>query len=396
VDIDTLKLDAQRAELRRDFKLAKQLWIRVLAASPADYDAVEGIERLVLTSATPAIPPAEIEAPVLPPATGQRDATSPTPAKPAISTFEFEVVTLEVKRSSRIAGLGQKVELLTHRYPRRTEHRVEELGNGINLELVAISGGSFQMGSPASEEGRNWYQNFEKRLTDPEGPRHRVTVKPLLMSKYPITQVQWRVVAALPKVDQDLNPDPSQFKGDNRPVEQVSWRDAVEFCDRLSRQMGRAYRLPSEAEWEHACRAGTTTPFHFGETLTTDLANYRSIDWEYEGKTYPGSYGAGPKGEFRQQTTEVGSFSPNSFGLYDVHGNVWEWCLDHWHHSYQGAPTDGSAWVSGKDSNFRLLRGGSWSINPWGCRSANRFRRDPDRRDNRFGFRVVCGSAWTL
>mgnify|MGYP005839573929 CR=1 FL=1 len=160
-------------------------------------------------------------------------------------------------------------------------------------------------------------------------------------------------MAGLPKVKTDLDPDPAKFKGDNRPVEQISWHDATEFCARLTKHTGRTYRLPSEAEWEYACRAGTTTPFYFGETITPDLVNY---DGNY-------SYGAAPQGQYREATTDVGSFPPNGFGLYDTHGNVWEWCLDHWHDSYGGlfrqAPTDGSAWLSSDENKSRLLRGGS-------------------------------------
>ncbi|MFM7326394.1 MAG: formylglycine-generating enzyme family protein, partial [Nodosilinea sp.] len=197
--------------------------------------------------------------------------------------------------------------------------------------------------------------------------------------KYPITQAQWRAVASLPTVKIDLDPDPSNFKGDKRPVEQVNWHEAMEFCDRLSKKLGQPYTLPSEAQWEYACRAGTTTPFHFGETITTDLANY------YGNETF----GSGPKGVFRQETTEVGSFPPNSFGLYDLHGNVWEWCLDHWHDSYNGAPADGTAWVTGGDSNYRIRRGGSWYYYPRTCRSASRNYYGPGHRDAFNGFRVV-------
>ncbi|MFM6071877.1 MAG: formylglycine-generating enzyme family protein, partial [Dolichospermum sp.] len=168
-------------------------------------------------------------------------------------------------------------------------------------------------------------------------PQHEVTIKPFSMGKYPITQAQWQAVAALPQVNQELKPNPSRFKGAKRPVERVSWHDAVEFCARLSNHSQRPYRLPSEAEWEYACRAGTITPFHFGETITTELANYNGNN----------TYGDGPKGVYRGETTEVGSFKiANEFGLYDMHGNVWEWCQDDWHNNYEGAPTDGSAWIS--------------------------------------------------
>ncbi|NEO96748.1 MAG: formylglycine-generating enzyme family protein, partial [Moorea sp. SIO3G5] len=232
------------------------------------------------------------------------------------------------------------------------------------------------------------------------------------------------------KVNQDLDPDPSYFKKPyqgidrwQRPVENVNWYDAVEFCHRLSNLTGREYRLPSEAQWEYACRgvreplnleAGESyPPFHFGETITTDLANYRGTDNKNFGSS--GSYGTGPKGEYREQTTPVGYFQVvNSFGLSDMHGNVWEWCLDDWHDNYEGAPTDGSAWIDDSEaenvngenqlysannenkSSYSVVRGGSWYINPYDCRSAIRI--DFDRRGNRYstyGFRLVCVSGRT-
>ncbi|NEQ18717.1 MAG: formylglycine-generating enzyme family protein [Microcoleus sp. SIO2G3] len=243
--------------------------------------------------------------------------------------------------------------------------------------MVAIPGGQFLMGSPDNEPER----------FDNESPQHTVTIQPFYMGKFPVTQAQWKTVAALPKVKIDLNPDPSYFKGANRPVEQVSWDDAIEFCVRLSRfvegrlanKTGKPYRLPSEAEWEYACRAGTTTPFHFGETITTDLANYNGNS----------IYGSGLKGEYRQQTTEVGIFPANAFGLYDMHGNILEWCQDAWHNSYESAPGDGTAWMSENDNNYRLLRGGSWVNHPWYCRSANRGADARDLRNDIVGFRVV-------
>jgi len=142
---------------------------------------------------------------------------------------------------------------------------------------------------------------------------------------------------------------------------------------------GRRYTLPSEAQWEYACRAGTTTPFAFGETITPDLANY---DGNF-------TYGEGRKGEFREQTTPVGMFPANAWGLQDMHGNVWEWCLDHWHESYEGAPEDGSAWLS-EGGESRLLRGGSWRLDPGNCRSACRGLNLPDSASYSLGFRVVC------
>jgi formylglycine-generating enzyme required for sulfatase activity len=209
------------------------------------------------------------------------------------------------------------------------------------------------------------------------------------MGKYPVTQAQWKIVASLPQVNRELKPAPSYFKGDKRPVESVSWYDAVEFCARLSQHTHRTYRLPTEAEWEYACRAGTTTPFHFGETITTDLANYRGTDNKEYGLS--GSYGREPLGEDRRKTTAVDHFGiANAFGLCDMHGNVWEWCLDHWHDNYENAPNDGSAWLTDKEDARRVVRGGSWDYNPRYCRCASRDYNYPGDDYENFGFRVVC------
>ncbi len=221
--------------------------------------------------------------------------------------------------------------------------------------MVSIPAGSFQMGSTA------------------EQPIHQVTINSFFLGKYPVTQAQWKAVAALSKIKLDLDSDPANFKGDSRPVEQVSWREAIEFCDRLSHKTNRIYRLPSEAEWEYACRACTNTLYHFGEMITNDLANYN------------GGVGG---------TTPVGSFGvANSFGLYDMHGNVWEWCLDRWHSNYEGAPNNGSAWLTDKNKVDRSLRGGSCHYSSWYCRSASRNRDHPIKKYHSTGFRVVCSSA---
>ncbi|ACC85070.1 formylglycine-generating enzyme family protein [Nostoc punctiforme] len=276
------------------------------------------------------------------------------------------------------------VKILTKR--QTAQCFIEDLGNGIKLEMVLLQRGSFLMGAPETEEGSS----------DDERPQHEVTVPTFFIGKYPLTQAQWKAVAALPQVNKELKAKPSRFKGADRPVEQVSWEDAVEFCDRLTAHTKRQYRLPSEAEWEYACRAGTTSPFHFGETITTDLANYQGTDnKEYE---WSGSYGRGPKGIYRQETTPVGSFGvANAFGLYDMHGNVWEWCLDNWHDNYEGAPIDGSAWLN-DNNNFSqkkenaVLRGGSWLGYPYDCRSASRdyYWAGRDIILYTIGFRVVC------
>jgi formylglycine-generating enzyme required for sulfatase activity len=247
--------------------------------------------------------------------------------------------------------------------------------NGIGIEMVAIPGGRFWMGSPNGEADR----------LDMESPQHEVSVSDFFLGKFTVTQAQWRAVAQLPQINKSLNADPSNFKGDNRPVEQVSWDDAQEFCARLSQATGKAYRLPSEAQWEYACRAGTTTPFAFGATLNTDIANYRGDL----------AYGNGKKGVSREQTVDVGSFPPNAWGLYDMHGNVWEWCEDSWHNNYNGAPTDGTAWID-NSTESKLLRGGSWIHAPRNCRSAIRGGSSRDDRDRFIGFRVLCVSPRAL
>ncbi|MBT9317301.1 formylglycine-generating enzyme family protein [Leptothoe spongobia] len=261
----------------------------------------------------------------------------------------------------------------------------ERLDEGLTLRMMQIPAGRFTMGSPDNELDR----------LDWEGPQHQVSVSTFFMGKYPVTQAQWRFVAGLEQVARELKPDPARFKGDNRPVEQVSWYDAVEFCERFSRFTGRDYRLPTEAEWEYACRAETTTPFHFGETISTQLANYRGTD--DESLEWSGSYGNGPKGEYRQETTPVDYFDmANAWGLCDMHGNVYEWCQDHWHGNYDGAPTDASAWTEGGNSSRRVCRGGSWIFDPRNCRSAYRFSYTPGARDADIGFRVVCSAPRIL
>ncbi|NEP61763.1 MAG: SUMF1/EgtB/PvdO family nonheme iron enzyme [Symploca sp. SIO2G7] len=365
-DITTLREDAQDAELEGDYELAEQLWIRVLALSPADPKALKSLKRiwgkLKNLAKLPLLEPS--------PESGNKSQTiQPSQKKQGVLKFQsfgFDVVTIDSQ--------GKEI----NRNRRQAKFFAENLGNGVTLEMVSIPRGKFLMGSPTSEKGRK----------DTESPQHEVTVQTFFMGKYPVTQAQWKAVAALPKINRDLKAEPSEFKGDNLPVEQVSWYDAVEFCARLSQKTERTYRLPSEAEWEYACRAETTTPFHFGETITSTLANYNGTR----------TYNSEPKGEFREQTTPVGHFQgANAFGLYDMHGNVWEWCVDSWHDNYQGAPTDGRAWNSDNDNDYRLLRGGSWLDIPVVCRSACRVYALPgDSRNFSLGFRVLCEAAWTL
>ncbi|ODV35825.1 hypothetical protein BFG60_4575 [Microcystis aeruginosa NIES-98] len=388
-DVQPLKYQASLAENRGDLDLAEQLWIRVLGASRGDLDAIEAIKRIALRQSQSirqrAIerrrPWSSIPATGREYVTGSEGNRSSTP-KPSQETglkvFNFEIVGVNAK--------GEQIK----KESKQSQYFSEDLGNDITLEMVAIPGGTFTMGTEDEEIERlvkkfNW-EGFRK-----ERPQHEVTVPPFFMGKYPITQAQWRAIASRTdlKVKQDLDLNPAHFKdrpdSDRRPVEQVNWYDAVEFCARLSKLTGGEYRLPSEAEWEYACRAGTTTPFYFGETITGELANY---DASY-------TYADEPKGECLNETTPVGQFPPNAFGLYDMHGNVWEWCADTWHDNYDSAPTDGSVWIENGDDNRSSLRGGSWYYNPYNCRSASRLNYRRDFYYN-LGFRVVCGAGRTL
>ncbi|ESA33450.1 serine threonine-protein kinase pkn1 [Leptolyngbya sp. Heron Island J] len=262
-----------------------------------------------------------------------------------------------------------------------TDDFTERLSNGVELEMVKIQAGQFWMGSPDSDSQGD----------SSERPQHLVAVSEFWLGKYPVTQAQWTEVAALPKVECELEPFPSHFKGATLPVEQVSWYEAVEFCQRLSQATGRAYRLPSEAEWEYACRAGTDTPYSFGDTITGEQVN---CDFRKTVVVSEGLMGLGRKeekrGTYREKTTAVGSFSSNAWDLYDMHGNVWEWCADHGHSNYYDYPSDGSPWLSDDESSSRVIRGGSWLIDPESCRSARRYIFFlPDYHYDEVAFRVV-------
>jgi formylglycine-generating enzyme required for sulfatase activity len=270
---------------------------------------------------------------------------------------------------------------------------LEALVQVVTLTMVNIPAGAFLMGSPPEES----------ELSDDEGPQLEVKLESFFMGQTPITQAQWREVAGWQERPgeqwgRSLDPEPSyhqnkgmqgerkqrMFEGESNidqcPVEMVNWWEAMEFCDRLSQRTGRTYTLPSEAQWEYACRAGTTTPFHFGKTISPDLANYRG--------NY--AYADGPKGFYREETTPVGRFPGNAWGLQDMHGNVYEWCADHWHRNYLGAPNDGSPRINSNAIEDRLLRGGSWYAHPDYCRSAYRSHVGPGDVDFHVGFRVVC------
>ncbi len=295
------------------------------------------------------------------------DITNQNKATPLnIKTFEFESVSIETKKKF----FGFISSLNINKIAKTGKYFEEKLNENTNVEMVYIPSGTFLIGSNNNELDRGKDEN----------PQQKIKIKTFYMSKYPINQLQWRIVASMPQVNRTLNPNPSNFKGDNLPVEKISWYDAIEFCQRLTKQTNRQYRLPTEAEWEYACRAGTTTPFFFGEMITTDLANY-------DGRT---GYGTKATGKYSKKTTPSDTFSPNNFGLYDLHGNVWEWCEDHYSTSYQSKPTDGSPYYSNMKNQPRAVRGGSWSLTGSYCRSAKRSSYAPDSNYNFVGFRIVC------
>jgi formylglycine-generating enzyme required for sulfatase activity len=275
------------------------------------------------------------------------------------------------------------------RWQARTQVFYEELGDGAQLTMVRIPAGSFQMGSAEQEPGRKAN----------EGPVHEVKLAEFLIGQTPITQAQWRAVAGWQERPGErwgceLNPVPSRFQGeearllagetntDGRPVERVSWLEAMEFCSRLSQRTKRNYTLPSEAQWEYACRAGTETAYCFGDSINIEVVNFERTR----------TYGDEPTGDGHGQTTSVKLFAANPWGLYDMHGNVLEWCVDHWHDNYEDAPADGSSWLNDheEESGRRLMRGGSWNVIPRECRSAYRDHSVPGNVDGDIGFRVVC------
>jgi formylglycine-generating enzyme required for sulfatase activity len=226
--------------------------------------------------------------------------------------------------------------------------KIAKQDNSIGMKFTLVTAGEFYMGSEESDD---------------EKPVHKVKIKnPFYLGTYPVAQREWKAV---------MRSNPSDFKGDDLPVEQVSWDNVQEFIMKLNEKEGTdKYRLPSEAEWEYACRAGTTTRYSFGDD-ESELDDYAWYARNSDYKAYP-----------------VGQKKPNSWGLYDMHGNVWEWVQDKWHDSYDGAPTDGSVWESG-DGADRVFCGGSWDGGAGHCRSAARFHDDPSDRDRGLGFRLL-------
>lgn len=302
------------------------------------------------------------------------------PTNPEMKSFVFDVATVNAEGDITNERKGQARQF------------AEDLGGGVTLYMVEIPEGKFEMGSSDAfaaivrRENKRINSNIAleaKLWSDRETKQHTVTVPTFYMGRFEVTQAQWlAVVKNFPRVRLGLPESLPDFKGENFPVEMVSREEAMEFCARLSQAKGREYRLPSEAEWEYACRAGTTTPFSFGESINPEIANFDG--------GHP--FGLAKPGINRRGTTEVGSFTyANGYGLSDMHGNVWEWCLDSWHESYNNeAPSDGSAWRAKGEMGYCAMRGGSWDYIANFCRSASRLKVPVTTRDNRYGFRVVA------
>jgi eukaryotic-like serine/threonine-protein kinase len=288
----------------------------------------------------------------------ETESSSSSGSQPSLSTIEFASVKVNDK-GHIIARPKGKAQIYK-----------EDLGNGVILTMVKIPAGSFIMGSPEKAIGNNYVKdNTSHQEFYIESPQHKVTLQEFYMGQTEITQSQYQAI---------MGENRSKFRGDNHPIDTVSWEQCQEFCQKLSKKTGRTYTLPSESQWEYACRAGSSTPFNYGETITPDLVNYN-------GKYI---YGNAPKGLNREKTTKVGTFPPNAFGLYDLHGNVAEWCQDSMDgNNYKGAPTDGSAWMHEKGNHY--IRGGAWYSQPVACRSACRidWTYVGDGGD---GFRVIC------
>ncbi|MGK7939019.1 MAG: SUMF1/EgtB/PvdO family nonheme iron enzyme [Crocosphaera sp.] len=452
-DLSQLREDAKDAELEGNLILAETIWTRLVK-----FDSEKSLKALkriwsknqqnnqALTQpvplskeVSPSLETKSVNSPEQPQTIPE--VTEEKKEEPELKTDTFEVVTVEADKSeqsqqkshlfqftvatierettenqnlfSRVfKGKESQEQWVINQQQKQASGIREALSEGLILELMEIPGGTFWMGTDDAEIERlckkfNW--DYFRR----EKPQHQVILQPFAMGRYPITQAQWKAIAERTdlRINIDLDPDPSKFKDDplqppldegekpktrwDRPVERVNWYQAQEFCDRLSKLTGQRYRLPTEAEWEYACRANTTTAFHFGETITGDLANYRASS----------TYADEPPGEYRNQTTPVGYFKvANAFGLYDMHGNVWEWCQDDFHSNYEGAPTDGSAWIEAQNSNTnnpsnsaknnnnkpnKVIRGGSWCDIPLHCRSALRINYNPRDHNYNVGFRVV-------
>jgi formylglycine-generating enzyme required for sulfatase activity/uncharacterized caspase-like protein len=431
-DLDPLKIEALDAETKGDLKEAEQLWRRIIAVAPGDAKVMEALKRVwekqkeeddrraALNERQPQFPTPEKQ-PSL------RDSEKERKAKDGLRGWISRRSLLSKAAATASVAVAATGGILAYPYltgSPRTETRseivpvttVNAMGVVITTEIETIKvfglpvgaddtvdfsilpAGRFVMGSPMDEP---------LRINDNE-ERVPIDIASIAFSRTTITQGLWRAVilAHRQEIDVPLSSDPSSFRGDDeRPVETVNWLQAMEFCARLSALTERTIRLPSEAEWEYACRAGTETAFHFGPTLTPALANYCGAggavcgtsfgkdiaNLDYRGSSYPnGAYADGPVGKFDGSTKRVRSYPANRFGLFQMHGNVWEHCLDHWSASLMAIPRDGQPFQSNDDQH--VIRGGSFSHNPALCRSAYRDYMEETNHgwEGRVGFRVVC------
>lgn len=252
--------------------------------------------------------------------------------------------------------------MLTELFPAVLPTRTETLPGGVSFHMVKIPGGRFEMGNEDGEE-----ESYSE-----ERPKHWVEVPAFELAEFPVTQNLWDAISdLLTEAERGKIPiNPSSFRGAHRPVERVNWHQATAFCVALTRLTGTAYRLPSEAEWEYAARCGQRDRLYAGSNLL------REVGWYDENSD--------------RETKPVGLLYPNGWGLYDMSGNVWEWCADRWHDIYNGAPDDGSAWLSDGAATGRVVRGGSWNDGTWNCRCAYRSDLSPDGRDSYQGFRLAA------
>jgi formylglycine-generating enzyme required for sulfatase activity len=288
---------------------------------------------------------------------GAKDASSQSSQPRSRRTLAMVIVFLILGGCVTVAVVAARAQ--SKKRQRRRELTLD-CGDGVTMALLLIPAGKFVMGSPHSEA---------KRDTD-EGPRHGANItKPFYIGKYEVTQGQYERI---------MGKNPSKFKGSDNPVEQVSWNDATEFCRKLSKRTKRSVRLPTEAEWEYACRAGTVTTFHYGDSLGSLQANFDG------GKPYGGA----TSGVYRERTTSVGEFGANAWGLHDMHGNLKEWCADGYNKGYY-ANSPGQDPGGPPRARSRVLRGGGWSDGADACRSAARGRNKPTGRSSAGGFRVV-------
>lgn len=361
--VTSLKKAALEAEEAKKTDLAKSLWEKVIKADASERDSyILAITRITEASLLQSF------------RSTSRQAQDQSDEQ--LSQREGNSGFIQLGIADRVDSLKQLTEIQSlggleeYRYDYQllgstcedtqilhgSTYSLTETVDSLGIEMVVVQGGSFLMGSS------------ERRPRSSELPRHEVKISSFLMSKYVITKQQWKVVAKQPQVNRTLKLRSSRRGGNYYPAVEISWHEAVEFCDRLTKISGYDYRLPTEAEWEYACRAGSTTSFHFGDRINKNVAQYDS-DYATDVRQFP---------------------YPNAFGLYNMHGDVWEWCVDHWHSNYHSAPTDGTAWLGTVENQHRIQRGGSWRNEPALCRSAYRASDQADSsKSSSTGFRII-------